>query len=301
MELKVSPVHKAIEGDGFEVKRPFPTPGLSYIDPFLLIDQLGPKMVIPGTETGTPWHPHRGFETVTYIISGSGNHRDTMGNHGVLAPGDVQWMTAGSGVLHKEGPDPDVPLGTVEEESFGVQLWVNLPAAKKMMDPQYQDVRSETMPKTQMANFEIKLVAGDAFGLKATTQTQTPITYVHIHHDSESPNTSGTAISDLDPMHNVIINPLIGSISGRVREANRETMESFTVSHGTIISFSGADYIEFDPASPAEERVDVLMLTGEPIGEPVARYGPFVMNSEEELVQAFADFRAGKMGVEPRE
>jgi redox-sensitive bicupin YhaK (pirin superfamily) len=150
-----------------------------------------------------------------------------------------------------------------------------------------------------MANFEIKLVAGNAFGLQANTQTRTPITYVHIHHDVDSPTSISSALTDLDPLHNVIINPLVGSISGRVREANMSTMEPFKVVHGTVLTFSGADYIEFDPISENEERVDVLLLTGEPIKEPVARYGPFVMNSEEELVQAFADFRAGKMGVAP--
>lgn len=299
MELKVLPVHRALEGDGFEVQRPFPTPGLSYIDPFLLIDQIGPKMVLPGSETGTPWHPHRGFETVTYVISGSGNHRDTMGNHGVLAAGDVQWMTAGSGVLHKEGPDPDVALGMTEEESFSVQLWVNLPAAKKMMDPQYQDVRSDSMPKKNMGNFEIKLVAGNAFGLNATTQTQTPITYAHLHHDSQTPTTQTSVLTDLDPLHNVIINPLVGSISGMVREDNTELMQPFMVQQGTILTFSGANYMEIDSVSPQEQRVEVLLLTGKPIGEPVARHGPFVMNREEELVQAFADFREGKMGVAP--
>lgn len=298
MELRTLPVHTAIEGDGFEVNRPFPVPGLSHIDPFLLIDQIGPKMITPGKETGTPWHPHRGFETVTYIISGSGNHRDTMGNHGVLAPGDVQWMTAGSGVLHKEGPDPDAQTGENEEEMFGVQLWVNLPASKKMMDPQYQDVRGSEMPTTEIAGFRIKLIAGKAFGLSAQTQTQTPITYAHLSHQVGMPISNTKASTTLDPLHNVIVNPLVGSATGRVTQADGDEVQEFSISKGTALTFSGAKAIEFDE-SDLNERVEILLLTGEPIGEPVARYGPFVMNTEEELVQAFEDFRAGKMGVAP--
>ena len=132
---------RAVEGDGFVVRRPFPTASLSYIDPFLLFDHMGPVEFGPGEGTGTPWHPHRGFETVTYLLEGDMEHRDSMGNHGYLRSGDTQWMTAGSGVLHKEGPSSAAQA--TGGRSHGLQLWVNLPASLKMTTPAYQDLRAD--------------------------------------------------------------------------------------------------------------------------------------------------------------
>ena len=130
-----------VEGDGFVVRRPFPTASLSHIDPFLLFDHMGPADFEPGRGVGTPWHPHRGFETVTYLLEGDMEHRDSMGNHGFMHSGDTQWMTAGAGVLHKEGPSADAQRDG--GRTHGLQLWVNLPAAEKMTAPAYQDLRAE--------------------------------------------------------------------------------------------------------------------------------------------------------------
>ena len=141
IRLRLVKAQRAVEGDGFVVRRPFPTSSLSYLDPFLLFDHMGPADFAPGEGAGTPWHPHRGFETVTYLLEGDLEHRDSLGNHGYLRTGDTQWMTAGSGVLHKEGPS--AASQRTGGRTHGLQLWVNLPAAQKMTAPAYQDLRAE--------------------------------------------------------------------------------------------------------------------------------------------------------------
>ena len=144
---------QAIEGDGFVVRRPFPTMSLSHLDPFLLFDHMGPVDFAPGKGVGTPWHPHRGFETVTYVLDGHLEHRDSMGNHGFLEPGDTQWMTAGSGVLHKEGPS--AATQRAGGRVHGLQLWVNLPAAEKMRSPRYQDLRADANAQFQIGRAHV--------------------------------------------------------------------------------------------------------------------------------------------------
>lgn len=302
MYTKLIKVHSTLEGEGFEVKRPFPVEGLSHIDPFLLIDQIGPKTMLANNRIGTDWHPHRGFETVTYNIRGDSDHLDTAGNEGHMEPGDVQWMSAGSGIIHKEGPKKvNTENENVMKEVFSIQLWVNLPKTNKMDTPKYQDMRADEIPSTTFGDVKIKVIAGNVFDVESHTNTHTPIVYAHIAKDASSTSSSSESFgSDVDPKHNVIIFPLVGSISGTVSEQKTGENKEFAVSAGEAFTARGIDHIQFNDPKISKEGTDVLLLTGEPIGEPVARYGPFVMNTFDEVQQAFADFRSGKMGDIPR-
>src|SRR4051812_1419558 len=195
---------RAIEGDGFIVRRPFPTTGLSYVDPFLLFDHMGPVDFGPGEGTGTPWHPHRGFETVTYLLEGDLEHRDSLGNHGHLHTGDTQWMTAGSGVLHKEGPSSAAQQ--TGGRAHGLQLWVNLPASSKMAQPAYQDLRAEDNAVEQRHGATVRVIAGELFGLTGPGRTQTPISYAHVTVDE------GASVSTVLPSdHSVLAYAMTGA------------------------------------------------------------------------------------------
>lgn len=301
MQTRLVKVVSTLEGEGFEVKRPFPVEGLSHVDPFLLIDQIGPKQMPANQRIGTDWHPHRGFETVTYNIRGDSDHLDTAGNEGHMEPGDVQWMTAGSGIIHKEGPKK---VNTEKESEikdvFSIQLWVNLPKAHKMDAPKYQDMRAEEIPSKDFGDVRIKVVAGNAFGIESHTNTFTPIVYAHIAKaDSATENTTQKISTDVDPTHNVIIFPLVGTISGVASSSETGENKTFEVEEGKAFVGSGIDKLEFNEPESSENGTDVLLLTGQPIGEPVVRYGPFVMNDVHEIQQAFEDFRIGKMGDIP--
>jgi redox-sensitive bicupin YhaK (pirin superfamily) len=271
---------QAIEGDGFVVRRPFPTMTLSHLDPFLLFDHMGPVDFEPGKGVGTPWHPHRGFETVTYVLDGHLEHRDSMGNHGFLEPGDTQWMTAGSGVLHKEGPSSAAQRngGRVH----GLQLWVNLPAAEKMRSPRYQDLRADAVARRSTDGAIVRVIAGRLFELDGPGATFTPISYAHVTlHEGA---TVQTAVPD---GHCVLAYPMVGSFRSAGTHIDEGLMAVYADGVDRSVELVGAS------TTPAE----IIVLTGEPIGEPVARYGPFVMNTEAELRQAFADFERGRFGV----
>jgi redox-sensitive bicupin YhaK (pirin superfamily) len=265
----------AVEGDGFVVRRPFPTASLSYIDPFLLFDHMGPVEHEAGKGVGTPWHPHRGFETVTYLIEGDMEHRDSMGNHGHMRSGDTQWMTAGSGVLHKEGPSAEARAAG--GRSHGLQLWVNLPASKKMIAPAYQDLRAEANARRDDPGATIRVIAGTLFGLDGPGTTHTPISYAHVTLEA------GASVSTALPAGHVILAyPVTGSF----------TIGDTSVDEGILAVIEGTDVTITGVAGTSE----IVVLTGEPIGEPVARYGPFVMNTEDEIRQAFNDFEKGLFG-----
>jgi quercetin 2,3-dioxygenase len=266
---------RAVEGDGFVVRRPFPTASLSYIDPFLLFDHFGPVEFAPGEGTGTPWHPHRGFETVTYLLEGDAEHRDSMGNHGFLHAGDTQWMTAGWGVLHKEGPSAAAQQRG--GRSHGLQLWVNLPSSLKMTTPAYQDLLASENAREQRDGATVRVIAGDLFGLTGPGRTHTPISYAHVTLDG-----GGSVSTALPGAHVVLIYPLIGA----VRVADEQVDEG-------ILAVVDGDQLTISGVAPLSE---VIVLTGEPIGEPVARYGPFVMNTKDEIRQAFVDFDHGRFG-----
>ncbi|HEY0521365.1 MAG TPA: pirin family protein [Ilumatobacteraceae bacterium] len=267
---------RAIEGDGFVVRRPFPTSSLSYIDPFLLFDHMGPAEFGPGEGTGTPWHPHRGFETVTYLLEGDMEHRDSIGNHGALRTGDTQWMTAGSGVLHKEGPS--AAAQRTGGRTHGLQLWVNLPAALKMTPPAYQDLRAEENATTTMTGATVRVIAGDLFGLTGPGQTRTPISYAHVTL------AEGAVVSTPLPSDHVV---LAYAMTGGFRIGDTN------VDEGVLAVVEGAELSLEGVASTSE----IIVLTGRPIGEPVARYGPFVMNTDAEVQQAFVDFDRGRFGT----
>ena len=266
---------RAVEGDGFVVRRPFPTSSLSYLDPFLLFDHMGPAEFGPGEGTGTPWHPHRGFETVTYLLEGDLEHRDSMGNHGYLRDGDTQWMTAGSGVLHKEGPS--AAAQQAGGRTHGLQLWVNLPAALKMTAPAYQDLRAEENAVDERPGATIRVIAGELFGLTGPGRTRTPISYAHVTLDSDA-----VVSTPLPAGHVVLAYPLTGGFRIGDAEVGEDVL---AVIEGDQLTITGV-----------AQRSEIIVLTGEPIGEPVARYGPFVMNTEDEVRQAFVDFDRGRFG-----
>jgi quercetin 2,3-dioxygenase len=274
--VRLVEAQRAIEGDGFVVRRPFPTTALSYLDPFLLFDHMGPVDFAPGEGTGTPWHPHRGFETVTYLLEGDLEHRDSLGNHGYLHAGDTQWMTAGSGVLHKEGPSTEAQRtgGRVH----GLQLWVNLPAELKMTAPAYQDLRADQSAVHEQDGATVRVIAGDLFGLSGPGRTHTPISYAHVTLDRDA-----VVSTALPAGHSVVVYPMTGAI--RIGETDVEE-GVLAVVDGDRLTISGI-----------AARSEVIVLTGQPIGEPVARYGPFVMNTDAEVRQAFVDFDHGRFGT----
>ena len=176
---RVVPSIETLEGGGFLVHRPFPTQALSQVDPFLLLDEMGPMDLAPGEAKGAPDHPHRGFETVTYLLSGQMEHRDSQGNAGSLRPGDVQWMTAGAGVVHSEMPAEE--LLRKGGRMHGFQLWVNLPRIDKLMKPRYQEVPGKSIPEATSPDglAKARVIAGEAFGAKAVIETRTPMIYLH--------------------------------------------------------------------------------------------------------------------------
>ena len=276
MSIRLITAQRAVEGEGFEVRRPFPTRTLAHLDPFLLLDHMGPVTFEPGKGVGTSWHPHRGFETVTYVLDGQMEHRDSMGNHGLLNPGDTQWMTAAAGVLHKEGPSADMQRtgGTLH----GLQLWVNLPAAEKMAQPAYQDLREAANARREEPGATIRVIAGSLFGLDGPGRTRWPISYAHLTLDAGAEAT--TALPD---GHRVLVYPMTGSVAVNGTTAAEAALAVVDAASLTVTG--------------SADRSEVIVLTGAPIGEPVARYGPFVMNTDDELRQAFRDFDAGRFGV----
>lgn len=270
---------RQLEGDGFEVRRPFPSARLELLDPFLLLDHMGPVAFGPGEGVGTPEHPHRGFETVTYLLEGDLEHRDSLGNGGRLGPGDTQWMTAGAGIVHREGPSPEAQ--STGGRLHGVQLWVNLPAALKMTPPRYQDVRADRVAVDRRHDGAvIRVIAGEAFGLTGPGSTHTPIVYAHLTLPA-----GATATTALPPATNAGVYVLSGQVQisdGAVHEGQLAVLGP-----GDELTLSG------------EIDAEVLLLAGTPLGEPVARYGPFVMNTRQELIQAMEDYQAGHMGSIP--
>src|SRR3954447_529806 len=278
---KVFTAPRAQDGDGVELRRAFPGSTVMDLDPFLLLDQMGPMEFARGDARGFPPHPHRGFETVTYLLSGEMQHRDSWGNHGTLRPGDVQWMTAGSGLVHSEMPGETLVRdgGTLH----GFQLWINLPRKDKMIAPRYQDTTSERIPvaRTEDGRVQEKVIAGESLGTKGVIDTRIPILYLHV---TLAPGAEFTqAIPKSENAFAFVIDGE-GTFAGA--KAGQFQVALFDRAGDTVrISNSGARPLSF------------LLIAGEPIGEPVARYGPFVMNSREEIVQAADDFRAGRMGV----
>jgi redox-sensitive bicupin YhaK (pirin superfamily) len=275
---KIVTAHRQQEGAGFVVRRPVPTAGLDLVDPFLLIDELGPVTYGPGEAIGAPDHPHRGFETVSYILEGAVEHEDSAGHRGVINAGDVQWMTAGGGIIHSE-----MPTAALRERGgrvHGFQIWVNLPRRLKMTTPRYQDVPAASIPVAATADglARAKLIAGSALGVNAVIETHTPIVF---QDWTLEPGADVTIEISADQQ--VLAYVFEGAIAIDGRE----------VRDGQMAILGDGDAVRLQGASG---RGRLLLLAGVPHREPVARYGPFVMTSEQELIEAFHDYQTGRMG-----
>jgi len=281
---EIVPSVRTLEGGGFPVRRPFPTGSLPLVDPFLLLDEMGPVDWAAGEAIGAPDHPHRGFETVTYLLAGEAEHKDSHGHVGRMGPGDVQWMTAGAGVVHSEMPTRD--FRESGGRMHGFQLWVNLPAQKKMMAPRYQDIRAEESPLVTSADgtAKVRVIAGEALGARAALTTEIPIVYLHV-----SLQPWGTLSQPIAPELTAL--GYLFSGSARFGEGSRAARDG---SEGDLALFaSDGDTVLLTAGHLGAE---ILLLAGQPLREPVARYGPFVMNTPDEIRQAFADYQSGAFG-----
>jgi hypothetical protein len=287
---RIVDAHHTVEGAGFEVWRPFPGGIDPHVaDPFFLLDQLGPVKYAPNEAVGAPWHPHRGFETVTYVIDGAVAHHDSNGGGGVIGEGDTQWMTAGSGILHDEVPtEAFVRSGG---RTHGVQLWVNLPAALKMSPPRYQAITGDelTLLSSPDGGALVRLIAGDLAGHAGPGVTHTPIAYTHA---SIAPG------AQLDVPWNPAFSALAYVLSGHgYASTQRRPIDA----HQLVVYGSG-DSLTLGAAMNQPDdapNLEVLLLGGLPIREPIAHYGPFLMNTRAEIIQAVEDYQAGRMGVIP--
>ncbi|MDF7812296.1 pirin family protein [Hymenobacter sp. YC55] len=277
--------NKKFVGDGFDVTSPMPGPRIRQLSPYLLIDHTGPMQVAPtDAPLGTPPHPHRGFETVTVVYEGALAHRDTAGHSGSLGPGDVQWMTAGAGLLHEERHEKEFARqgGTLEL----LQLWVNVPKKDKLAPPRYQNIRSASIPSLPLPDGQshIRVIAGTYENLSGPAETFSPITLLDVHL-----TTGAEATLHLPADYNVGIYVVKGAIT---LHGNRPAATKQLVVFG---------WDSPDIQVTATEETVLLVVAGAPIEEPLATYGPFVMNTNQELVQAIADFESGGMGKFPED
>jgi len=280
----VTTAPSGFEGEGFPVRRAFAGVDLRKLDPFIHMDQMGEVDYAPGEPKGTPWHPHRGFETVTYLLDGTFRHQDSNGGGGLISDGDTQWMTAGRGLLHIEAPPEEL---VVSGGLFhGFQLWVNLPAKLKMTDPRYQDIRAGqvSLLSSPDGGALLRVIAGDVAGHPGPGITHTPIALVHV---TLAPG------AQLRLPWNPGFNALVYTLAGKGSVGPKKT----SVHLGQLVVFGSGDVITVE--ADAKEPMDVLILGGQPIREPVAAYGPFVMNTRAELAEAYEDFQKGRLGVIP--
>ncbi|MEU5050651.1 pirin family protein [Streptomyces sp. NPDC021096] len=287
--LHVGTAPGGFEGEGFPVRRAFAGIAYSHLDPFIMMDQMGEVEYAPGEPKGTPWHPHRGFETVTYLIDGTFVHRDSHGGGGTITDGDTQWMTAGSGLLHIEAPPESL---VVSGGLFhGLQLWVNLPKKDKMMPPRYQDIGGGkvTLLTSSDGGALLRLIAGEIDGHQGPGITHTPITMMHV---SLNPGAELTLPWRPD------FNALAYGLAGRGTAGS----EQRPFRTGQTVVFGAGDSLTLKADATQESRspnFEVVLLGGQPIREPMRHYGPFVMNTHAELAQAFEDFQAGRLGRIP--
>jgi hypothetical protein len=288
--VSVTDAPRMLEGEGFEVRRAFAGLDLRLMDPFLLLDHMGAVEYAPGEAKGAPDHPHRGFETVTYMLDGILEHRDSNGGGGLITDGATQWMTAGAGIVHSEMPPEEI---VVQGGLFhGAQLWVNLPASKKWSAPAYQDIEARlvAMVATPDAGAVVRLIAGEIGGFRGPGATQTPIVYAHA---SLSP---GARLElpwreDFNALAYVLVGT--GTAGSSSRPIAEGQLAAFGPGPGSVV-ITGAERQD-----SRSETLEVLLLGGLPIREQIAWYGPFVMNTRDELVQAVEDYQAGRMGRIP--
>src|SRR5258708_3010919 len=275
---------ETLEGGGFLVRRPFPKAAFSEFDPFLLLDEMGPGEFAPGEAKGAPAQPHRGFETVTYRLSGDMEHKDSRGHAGRLRAGDVQWMTAGAGVVHAEMPSRE--FARDGGRMHGFQLWVNLPQRDKMTKPRYQEIPNSEIRKATSADglVKVSVIAGEAMGEKAVIETGTPIIYLHYRIEP-----GGAAAQQVPGAYNAFAYVVEGEgLFGA---------EGERAGDGQMVLFAqDGDEVRIENPPDAKATLEVLLIAGVPLKEPVSRYGPFVMNTEGEIRQAIEDYRLGRMG-----
>ncbi|HVB42340.1 MAG TPA: pirin family protein [Streptosporangiaceae bacterium] len=287
--LAVTTAPSAFEGEGFPVRRAFAGVDLRALDPFIHMDQMGEVDYAPGEPRGTSWHPHRGFETVTYMIDGTFRHQDSNGGGGLITNGDTQWMTAGGGILHIEEPPEDLVLSGGLFHGF--QLWVNLPSAMKLTAPRYQDIRAGQVAllSSPDGGTLVRVIAGEVAGHPGPGSTHTPIALLH---------------ATLQPGAQLRLpwRPDFNALGYVLAGAGTVGADRRPVRTGQLTVFGSGDVLTFGANQRADgpsEGMDVLVLGGQPIREPVAAYGPFVMNTRAELVQAFEDYQAGRLGTIP--
>ena len=280
---------RGYEGEGFPVVRAFAGVSASALDPFIHMDQMGEVDYEPGEPKGTDWHPHRGFETVTYMIDGRFQHQDSTGGGGLIENGATQWMTAGSGILHIETP----PAELVESGGLfhGVQLWVNLPAKDKFLTPRYQNLKAGhvALVASPDGGALIRVIAGELDGHTGPGSTHTPITVAHV---TVEPGASVSLPWRAD------FNALAYVLSGR----GAVGAQGRPIEQGQLAVFDKGERLTISAAAGQDSNrpaLEVLVLGGQPIREPVAQYGPFVMNTREQLIEAIEDFQAGRLGVIP--
>jgi redox-sensitive bicupin YhaK (pirin superfamily) len=272
------------EGEGFPVRRAFAGVDRADLDPFVHMDQMGEVDYAPGEPRGTSWHPHRGFETVTYMIDGTFQHQDSHGGGGVITDGATQWMTAGKGILHIETPPEQLVISG--GKFHGIQLWVNLPSADKMIAPAYQNLEADqvTLLASDDGGALVRIIAGEVDGHRGPGSTHTPIAVVHA---TVSPG------ARLQLPWRPDFNALVYVLDG----AGAVGPDKHPVHSGQLAVFGAGDLLTLSAATNGS--LEVLILGGKPIHEPVFAYGPFVMNTKAEIVQALDDFEAGRLGVIP--
>ena len=285
----VTTAPSGFEGEGFPVRRAFAGVDLRDLDPFIHMDQMGEVDYAPGEPKGTSWHPHRGFETVTYIIDGIFDHQDSHGGGGTITDGDTQWMTAGSGLLHIEAPPEHLVMSG--GRFHGVQLWVNLPRAAKWSPPRYQDIRGRqaTLLASPDGGVLVRVIAGEIAGHGGPGTTFTPITLAH------ATLAAGASVTLPWPRE---FNALAYALAGRGSVGERRE----PLRRGQLALFGDGDTVTITADTRQDAHspdLEVFLLGGQPIREPVAHYGPFVMNTKAEIIQAMEDYQAGKLGVIP--
>lgn len=288
---RVVRAHRQREGAGFIVRRPFPGAALESADPFLLLDEMGPVDYAPGEAVGAPDHPHRGFETVTYVIEGEGEHEDSAGHRGVIRAGDVQWMTAGRGVIHSEMPSR--ALRERGGRMHGFQLWVNLPAKEKMIEPRYQEIPKERIPSATSADGRatVRVIAGEALGVSAAIQTRTPIAY---HHWTLQPG-ARVAFALPEAMR-AYVYVFDGSLSVGGGTGGTGDAAGTAVPEGSLALLGDGNEVTLAAAPGATRPAQALLLAGVPLREPIAWHGPFVMNTREQIQQTIRDYQEGRFG-----
>ncbi|MDW0134380.1 MAG: pirin family protein [Nitrososphaeraceae archaeon] len=272
------------EGDGFVVHRSFPSGSIRNLDPFLLLDEMGPLDLLPYESKGFPEHPHRGFVTVTYMLEGRFEHKDSQGNSGKLGPGDVQWMTAGSGLVHSEMPEKEFSKNGGRLHGF--QLWINLRKTDKWIKPDYQDVPSTRIPQVSTPDGKVsaRVIAGNYLDAKAVINTLTPILYLHF-----TLQPGGQVVQSVPENYNAFAYVIDGEgLFGKDKTAVGEKNLIVFENDGEIISIRESDN--------AKSPLDVLLIAGMPLNEPIVQYGPFVMNTREEIDKTLEDYRNGRIG-----